>query len=1018
MKRTISMILAILMLLPIIASMVVAVSPDDVVISDKPTNVASLGEVSESKGLYWTNWYGDTLIDGDKENGTYSPKGRDVSIKLSFEQEYYISSLVLVVNGKGSASGDSFDEVVYDTASVKVKGYDKKGALVYESEIMNTTAVTDATFTPNADVKVIEFEITHVEDGASAYSSLWEIEAYATTPPVRCEAEHTNIASEALLNSTYYDSKEEKHVTSSWWAMDLPRMVDGDIHTGTHTVKSSVFSLWFYFGQERLMSEVVVHTNGYGSLSPATGLKTEDFKDSTGAVLGKEVNYFNSYEITVVLYDFNDEVVYESELVDVSTMTEFVAQAGVSAATVELKISNAGSAGQGGGVYIWDVEIKEEKGDHIYELEKQENPQCGFPGYKQYRCMDPSCDMIKMESIPATGYHTWNEGVISNDPTETTIGTKLFTCIDCGAELKRDVPAIGNHTWAKGETIPSSCDDGYTVYKCTDADCELTYKADFVSGLGHKYDEGVVTERATIDKEGKITFTCQREGCGYKHEKELRKAKYIDNTFKVDNSIVKEFIGSAHQDLAANVFDGIIDDKFWCAPGKYTETKVDGETVQTRNSGTLEIILDNEYYFTKGVIYVASNWNWMEVHFMYKDEQGVWQTSATYSHDRIQSDNVSGLDMTSDLNQGARASKIVIETVGSIGGGDNSVKTHWLIPEYPGSGLRFYELQLEAHKCNLTPNDYEAKENWKMPTCSKAGSCKATCPVCGTTSTVILDSETYAHSYGDVSVIDEPTCSESGVGEKTCTECSYTATVAIPATGEHDYSKDSVFIDSDCSRVGVGRKVCADCGDIEYQYEIPATGVHKYVYKVKAQSNYTAIGREVHVCEYCDKQGELEDIIHEKLEIPEELITFQGYSIRMTNYVGIRASFKFDKDALEELQKTCDVTITILAKNLSTGKVVSAEAYGKTLYYSNGFKHNENNEFSAVAKVTDCNSEYEFSYQIKLVNLRGTEIKTVVVPGYTSGKTTTTVKEIAKDAIKASTIKADVKKLYEEIIAE
>jgi hypothetical protein len=50
--------------------------------------------------------------------------------------------------------------------------------------------------------------------------------------------------------------------------------------------------------------------------------------------------------------------------------------------------------------------------------------------------------------------------------------------------------------------------------------------------------------------------------------------------------------------------------------------------------------------------------------------------------------------------------------------------------------------------------------------------------------------------------------------------------------------------------------------------------------------------------------------------------------------------------------------------------------------------------------------------------MRGTETKTVVVPGYTNGKTTTTVKEVAKDAIKAPTIKADVKALLQEIIAE
>ena len=105
----------------------------------------------------------------------------------------------------------------------------------------------------------------------------------------------------------------------------------------------------------------------------------------------------------------------------------------------------------------------------------------------------------------------------------------------------------------------------------------------------------------------------------------------------------------------------------------------------------------------------------------------------------------------------------------------------------------------------------------------------------------------------------------------------------------------------------------------------------------------------------------------------------------------------------------------LLAINVETGKVVSAQIYGKQVYYSNTQKYNENDEFSAVVKVDNCNTEYEFSYEVKLVNFRGTEVKTVVVPGYKNGKTTTTVKEVAKDALNASSIKADVKAFLEEI---
>ena len=1011
MKRIISMILAVLMLLPMIASMVFAVSTGDVIVTDEPQNIADKSEISLSNGLGWGNWDPDYLIDGDKESGTLSPKGREPAFKLNFGQVYYISEVVVVANGKGEHTDGTVDDVLYDTAAVQVKGYNKKGEVVYTSELADTSNLEEVTFA--VDENVLEVEVILVpkdSSSSSTYCSIWEVETYTKTAPIRCDAEQTNVVKDALLNSTVYDSKTQTNVPSSWWAMDLSRLTDGDIHTGTHTVKASAFSLWFYFGNERLMSEIVVHTNGNGALSPATGLHTKDFEDSQGNKIGEGIDYFTAYQLTVVLYDFNDEVVYESDVVDVSGLTEFVAQAGVNAATVELKISNAGGAGQGGGIYLWDVEIFEETGTHEYQEYNCVVPGCGMPGYRQFQCQDPDCAMRKVEMIPATGYHTWDEGVVTNDPTETANGTKTFTCVDCGATLKRDVAAL-NHNWDNGTVVPPDCDEGYTEYKCTDANCSLSYKDNFVAGIGHKYADGIVSKRATTEEEGEMIFTCLRDGCDYKDVKVLRKAKYIDSTFKVDSSIVKFFNATHYQDLAKYVFDGNKDDgNFWCAPGerKSLGKDEDGKEIEERNSGKLELILDKEYYFTRGTIYVYSNWNWMEVHFMY-EENGEWKTSATFRHDRIQADEVTGVDMTASLNQGARASKIVIEAV--------NAKKLWN-DDHLGSGLQFHEIELEAHLCDLQPEDYEPKENWKMPTCSKDGSCKATCPVCTSVSTVVLDSKTYAHNYGELTVETKPTCSEVGVGKKTCSDCNYTATVDIPATGEHNYTGDSVFIAPDCSHTGIGQKVCAVCGDVDYNYAIEPTGEHIYKYIPKSDANYTAIGLDIYACQYCQLKGDKEDIVTEKLAIPENFVTFKGYSIRMTGYTGLRASFQFDQEILDELEKTCDVTITIYAKNVATGDVVSAQAYGKQVYYSKTEKFNENNEFSAVAKVTDCNAEYEFSYEIKLVNMRGTEIKTVAVPGYTNGKTTTTVKEIAKDAIKASSIKSDVKAFLEEIIAE
>ncbi len=1013
------MILVVLMLLPVFASYVFAVSPDDVVVTDEPQNIAGVGTIQTPSQYGWDSWKPEYLLDGDKETGTYSPRGASTNFTLDLEKEFYISEIVFVFNGKGELpyEEETVDSETNDTKSFQIITYDKNGVETYNSGIIDANGLLEFTAEVKDDVQTVYVKELPVDGD---YCTLWELEVYAVEAPPRCNAEGTNIASQALLNSTYYDGSKKENLPSSWWAMDLTKMIDGDVNTGTQTVKAANFSLWMYFGQEHYFSDVVVHCNGRGYLS--SGDITEDFIDPETKKPAVDENdeltgpiVYKSYLLTVVMYDFNDEVVFESEVADVSGLTEFKVNADVEAATIELRVSNAGNDGYSGAIYFWDVEANEGMGSHLYKQIDQENPACGVDGYRLYECQDEKCGGRKTVVLPATGYHVWDDGEVTLEPTAEANGIKTHTCTICNNKIDRDVPATG-HNWTVDKVVEPYCEVGYTVYKCSDESCSLTYIGDYTTDipLGHKYDDGVVTKKATVAETGEMVFTCQREDCGHTKIKVLREAKYIDNTFKLDSSAIVDFIASDNEELATNIFDGNKSDTYWCAPGVFTE----GNGVQTRNSGTLEIILDKEYYFTKGTIHVASNWNWMEVHFMY-EEDGEWKTSATYSHDRIQADDITGVDMTGTMNFGARASKIVIEAVGSIGGTDHSVKTHWLIPEYKGSGLRFYEIELEAHKCEFTPEDYEDESKWVKPTCNSNGSCKAKCVVCDQETTIVLDSLTYGHNYGEVEVLEEPSCAEVGVGTKQCTVCKYKTEVDVPATGEHKFDTDFEHIAPTCSQDGVGQIVCKYCGTPDYNYPIPATGEHIYDYIVKSLPNYTAVGKTIHACIYCEKQGEGADKIEEKLEIPENFVTFTGYSIRMTDYVGIRASFKFDQEILETLEQTCDVTITIKAKNLTTGKTVSAQAYGKQVHYSGEEKFNENNEFSAVARVANCSSEFAFSYEVKLVNFRGTEIKEYDVPVLVSGKSGVTAKDVASNILANSKdIKENTKKFLEELIAE
>lgn len=63
------------------------------------------------------------------------------------------------------------------------------------------------------------------------------------------------------------------------------------------------------------------------------------------------------------------------------------------------------------------------------------------------------------------------------------------------------------------ETIAPSCTvDGEKSEVC--ADCEYAFGTEVVPALGHQYDSGVVTKKATCEEDGVVTITCTRQDCG------------------------------------------------------------------------------------------------------------------------------------------------------------------------------------------------------------------------------------------------------------------------------------------------------------------------------------------------------------------------------------------------------------------------------------------------------------------------------------------------------------------------
>lgn len=131
---------------------------------------------------------------------------------------------------------------------------------------------------------------------------------------------------------------------------------------------------------------------------------------------------------------------------------------------------------------------------------------CGADGHIDTICSNCG-DVIATKVIPATGAHTWDNGTVTTEPTETTPGVRTFTCAVCSQTKTEVIPATGAHTFVFTKNVAPSCTEaGYDLYTCRD--CGASEQRNVKPALGHKWDSGTVTAEPTEKDPGTMTYTC------------------------------------------------------------------------------------------------------------------------------------------------------------------------------------------------------------------------------------------------------------------------------------------------------------------------------------------------------------------------------------------------------------------------------------------------------------------------------------------------------------------------------
>ena len=163
-------------------------------------------------------------------------------------------------------------------------------------------------------------------------------------------------------------------------------------------------------------------------------------------------------------------------------------------------------------------------------------PSCTSVGVKTYTCT--KCNKTKTETIPAAG-HKWNDGEVTTAPTCDNAGVKTYTCAVCNTTKTEAIGALG-HTPVDVAEQPATCTEaGHTAgVKCSA--CGATISGiEEIPAAGHTeaIDEAVAATCTTPGKtEGKHCSVCnevlvaQTVVPANGHVEEIRNAKPVTDT--------------------------------------------------------------------------------------------------------------------------------------------------------------------------------------------------------------------------------------------------------------------------------------------------------------------------------------------------------------------------------------------------------------------------------------------------------------------------------------------------------
>ena len=497
---------------------------------------------------------------------------------------------------------------------------------------------------------------------------------------------------------------------------------------------------------------------------------------------------------------------------------------------------------------------------------------CTTTGVMTYTCT--VCDTgTKTETIPAAGHSTVTDEAKAPTCTETGL-TEGAHCEVCNAVIaaQKTIPATG-HSYNSAVTAPTCTAQGYTTYTCSV--CNDTYKANYVSATGHKYDNtcdtdcntcgaereithsynaGVITTAPTCTEKGVRTYTCSV--CDNEKTEVIDALGHTPHTEKIKMNVVEATCTTA----------GSYDNVLFCT---VCNAKIESETVTVPALGHTEVVdeavapncentglTEGKHCSVCNTVIVAQQTvaalGHVDTNKDHKCDRNCGKTDmGTCSDSNTDKDHVCdygcGAVLEDCVDTTPKDHKCdICET--SMGEHTDSSTDKDHVCDY-GCGAVLEECSDKTgdkdHNCDICGADNVTAHTYSDATCDSP----ATCTECGATTGSEL-----GHSFTNYVSDGNATCTADGTKTAKCDRCDVTDTIADEGSAlDHSFTNYVSNNDATCTEDGTKTAKCDRCEATDTIADEGSALDHSFTnYVSDGNATCTADGTKTAKCDRCD----------------------------------------------------------------------------------------------------------------------------------------------------------------------